>query len=135
MHHGNIITTKANLILVSLIIVSLTITAFVSFPNVYAKQSGLTVVLKLKYNTKLTDKHPELYDKVRLTIGDRHIYNEYLNLKKMKFPSSIEVKGLKIPEGTKFGVDLNNPDTDDGEQISMKNTKCKCKEVGTIKVP
>jgi hypothetical protein len=53
----------------------------------------------------------------------------------MKFPSSIEVTGLKIPEGTNFEVHLNNPYTDDGEQIDMKNTKCKCKEVGTIRVP
>ena len=53
----------------------------------------------------------------------------------MKFPSSIEVKGLKIPEGTKFEVHWNNPDTDEGEQIDMKNTKCTCKEVGTIRVP
>ena len=107
--------------------------ALISMPSVVnAKQSGLTIVLKLKYS-KLADSHPEYYDKVRLTIGK--YFNEYFNLKKMKFPSSIEVKGLKIPEGTKFEVHWNNPDTDEGEQIDMKNTKCNCKEVGTIRVP
>ena len=61
------------------------------------KDNGdLTIVLKLKYS-KLADSHPEYYDKVRLTIGK--YFNEYFNLKKMKFPSSIEVTGLKIPEG------------------------------------
>ena len=60
------------------------------------KDNGdLTIVLKLMYS-KLADSHPEYYDKVRLTIGK--YFNEYFNLKKMKFPSSIEVKGLKIPE-------------------------------------
>ena len=68
-------------------------------------KSGLTIILKLKYS-KFADSHP-----------------------------SIEVTGLKIPEGTKFEVHWNNPDTDDGEQIDMKNTKCKCKEIGTIRVP
>ena len=107
--------------------------ALISMPSVVnAKQSGLTIVLKLKYS-KLADSHPEYFDKVRLTIGK--YFNEYFNLKKMKFPSSIEVKGLKIPEGTKFEVHWNNPDTDEGEQIDMKNTKCNCKEVGTIRVP
>ena len=110
--------------------------ALISMPlllttNVYAK-SDLTIVLKLKYS-KLADSHPEYYDKVRLTVGK--YFNEYFNLKKMKFPSSIEVTGLKIPEGTNFEVHLNNPNTDDGEQIDMKNTKCKCKEIGVIRVP
>ena len=54
-------------------------------------------------------------------------------LKKMKFPSSIEVTILNIPESTIFEVHLNNPNTDDGEQIDMKNTKCNCKEVGSDK--
>ena len=107
--------------------------ALISMPSVVnAKQSGLTIVLKLKYS-KVADSHPELYNKVRLTI-DKY-FNEYFNFKKMKFPSSIEVTGLKIPEGTNFEVHFNNPNTDDGEQIDMKNTKCKCKEVRTIRVP
>ena len=126
-------TANLNLIL-NLVAITTIAVALISMPsisNVYAK-SGLTIVLKLKYS-KLADSHPEYYDKVRLTIGK--YFNEYFNLKKMKFPSSIEVKGLKIPEGTKFEVHWNNPDTDEGEQIDMKNTKCTCKEVGTIRVP
>ena len=126
-------TANLNLIL-NLVAITTIAVALISMPsisNVYAK-SGLTIVLKLKYS-KLADSHPEYYDKVRLSIGK--YFNEYFNLKKMKFPSSIEVKGLKIPEGTKFEVHWNNPDTDEGEQIDMKNTKCTCKEVGTIRVP
>jgi hypothetical protein len=69
-----------------LLIATITI-ALISMPSVVnAKQSGLTIVLKLKYS-KLADSHPEYYDKVRLTIGK--YFNEYFNLKKMKFPSSI----------------------------------------------
>ena len=126
-------TANLNLIL-NLVAITTIAVALISMPsisNVYAK-SGLTIVLKLKYS-KLADSHPEYFDKVRLSIGK--YFNEYFNLKKMKFPSSIEVKGLKIPEGTKFEVHWNNPDTDEGEQIHMKNTKCTCKEVGTIRVP
>ena len=122
----------ANLIL-NLVAITTIAFALISMPSVVnAKQSGLTIVLKLKYS-KVADKHPESYNKVRLTIGK--YFNEYFNLKKMKFPSSIEVTGLKIPEGTNFEVHWNNPDTDDGEQIDMKNTKCKYNEVSTIRVP
>jgi hypothetical protein len=53
----------------------------------------------------------------------------------MEFSSSIEVKGLKIPEGTKFEVHFNNPKTDESTQISLRNTKCKCPEMGKINVP
>jgi hypothetical protein len=119
------------LFLTALVIATITI-ALISMPSISYAKSGLTIVLKFKYS-KVADSHPEYYDKVRLTIGK--YFNEYFNFKKMKFPSSIKVTGLKIPEGTKFEVHLNNPDTDDGSQIDMKNTKCKCKEVGTIQVP
>ena len=106
--------------------------ALISMPSISYAKSGLTLVLKLKYS-KLADSHPEYYDKGRLTVGK--YFNEYFNLKRMKFPSSIEVTELKIPEGTNFEVHWNNPDTDECEQIDMKNTKCKCKEMGTIRVP
>ncbi len=118
------------LFLTTLVIATITI-ALISMPSISYAKSGLTVVLKFKYS-KVADSHPEYYDKVRLTIGK--YFNEYFNLKKMKFPSSIEVTGLKIPEGSNFEVHLNNPNTDDGEQIDMKNTKCKCKEIGVIRV-
>ena len=63
------ITVKSNktLILSFVVIVTLTI-ALISLPSIVNAKSGLTIVLKLKYS-KLADKHPEYYDKVRLTIG------------------------------------------------------------------
>ena len=81
-----------------LLIATITI-ALISMPSMSYAKSGLTIVLKLKYS-KLADSHPEYYDKVRLTIGK--YFNEYFNLKKMKFPSSIEVTGLKDPRRYKI---------------------------------
>jgi hypothetical protein len=55
------------------------------------KDNGdLTIVLKLKYS-KLSDSHPEYYDKVRLTIGK--YFNEYFNLKKMNSLQVLKLKG------------------------------------------
>ena len=101
-------------------------------PSLSYAKTGLTIVLTLKYS-KLAQKYPQDFDKVKLTISK--YLSEYYNLKEMKFPSSIEVTRLKVPEGTKFEVHWNNPDTDEGTQIDMKNTKCRSKEVGSIWVP
>ena len=122
--------TPPRQILTFVVIATITI-ALISMPSISNAKSGLTIVLKLKYS-KLANSHPEYYDKIRFTVGK--YFNEYFNLKKMKFPSSIEVKGLKIPEGTNFEVHWNNPVTDEGEQIDMKNTECKCKEVGILQL-
>ena len=119
------------LFLTALVIATITI-ALISMPSISYAKSGLTIVLKFKYS-KVADKHPEYYDKVRLTIGK--YFNEYYNLKKDEISFKYRSQRIEDPRRYKFEVHWNNPNTDDGEQIDMKNTKCNCKEVGTIKVP
>ena len=94
-------------------------------------KGDLTVIVKLKYS-KVIDSNPQLYKKVRLTIGDDEYY-KYHDLSDK--PDSIKVKNLDIDVGEKFQVHLNNPRTDDGEQAKGVNHKDKKPEVISIKVP
>ena len=95
----------------TLVIKAVIAIVLISMPSVVnAKQSGLTIVLKLKYS-KLASIHPELYTKVRVDIGK--VFKEYFNLKHR--PSTIKITGLDIPVNVGFKVCTNNPKTDEGE--------------------
>jgi len=80
-------------------------------------KGDLTVIVKLKYT--IIDSKPQLYKKVRLTIGDGE-YSKFPNLSDKS--DQIKVKHLDIEVGQKFEIHVNNPNTDDGEQASVNKS-------------
>lgn len=89
--------------------------------------NDLTVILKLTYG-KLDAKW---YKKVSIEVGK--YFDKFYDLSKK--PGKVTIKHLEIPEGKSFKVYVNNYKTDDGNQVNMHNSQCKCPETASIRVP
>ena len=99
------------------------------YPGDKDKKVGndLTIILKLKYSN-LPAKY---FKKVEISVGK--YFGKFYNLSDK--PGKVTIKHLKIPEGRVFNVHINNYLTDEGEQVRMHNSVCKCPETKSIRVP